>query len=354
MKKNRIVYCAPQKSSFVAKDLEILSKSFDVKYFEFSGKGKWRFFRNLLRQVGFLLRQSFNAKAVVVMFGGNHSLLPAIWAKVFGKKCYVILGGTDCVSFPSIDYGTFRSKLQGRMACATYRLASRLLPVHESLMYRKETYYTQDSTEQGCQHWCKGLKTEYTAVYNGYDPDKWVIDRTRKNPRHFITVAAITDLQKLKLKGIDLILEVASSFEDCLFTVVGVQCDLASLEIPPNVELIPFLSHSEMKGYFESARFYLQLSISEGFPNALCESMLAQCIPICSRVAAMPQIVGETGFLLDHRDPELFKGLLRRVLEVPDGVAETTGMAARVRISENYSIGRRESGFLSAILGERQ
>ena len=66
--------------------------------------------------------------------------------------------------------------------------------------------------------------------------------------------------------------------------------------------LIPKITQRELINYFSMSRFYLQLSFSEGFGNALCEAMLCECVPIGSNVGAIPFIINDTGFILKKKD----------------------------------------------------
>lgn len=328
------------------KDIEFLGQHFDVKYFEFAGKGAWGLSKALILQGLFLLRWGIGTRRIMVMFGGYNSLLPCLFGKIFRKQSYIILGGTDCVSYPSIDYGTFRKKWQGRAACLSYRWAHRLLPVHESLMYREETYYRVDGDYQGCRYWCKNLKTPHTTIFNGYDAAQWHVDASLKQPDTFITIAAITDPSKLVLKGIDLVIEVARRLPDCRFTIVGAIKNIDAA-LPGNITVVPFQQTEGLVKLLASARFYLQLSISEGFPNALCEAMLAQCIPICSYVAAMPDIVGDQGYFLRERNVDLLERLLHAAMDSPDQAQK--GLGARERVMDLYPISAREAAFVELL-----
>ncbi len=51
-----------------------------------------------------------------------------------------------------------------------------------------------------------------------------------------------------------------------------------------------------------TSRCFIQASISEGMPNALMEAMAMGCIPIGSRVAAIPTLIGQVGIIVEHRD----------------------------------------------------
>ncbi|MEM0998652.1 MAG: glycosyltransferase family 4 protein [Bacteroidota bacterium] len=354
MARPRILYLYSNSSTFVRKDIAFLGRHFPIQHREFRAKGALKLLWMLVRQFFYLLGKLPRTEVIFVMFGGYHALLPAVLGRLFGKRVYIILGGTDCVSFPSINYGTFRKPLQGRFACRAYRSAHRLIPVHASLMEREDQYYRHpaDPPRQGAYAFCSGLreKTPFTAIHNGYDPTKWEVNPAQKQPRTFITVAAITDPSKLVLKGIDLIAEVAPAFPDCTFVVVGFLIEPSpELKDIPNLQLDPFVSPEELRERYARAEFYLQLSVSEGFPNAISESMLAGCIPIGSRVAGIPDIVGDTGLLLDQRDPARLTTLLTEALALPD--KEGRRRAARQRITTHFHLEKREQAYLELVRG---
>ena len=277
------------------------------------------------------------------MFGGYHALLPMLIGRVFSLPTFIILGGTDCVSYPSIGYGTFRKVIQGWFTSGAYRLAKRLLPVHESLLYREETYYRMDSDYQGCRYWCKNLLTPSTTIYNGYDADRWVIEANQKRGLTFATIASAKNASTVILKGIDLVIVVAGYFPQCEFLIIGISEFLIPANAPKNVIFRPFETQKRILELLEETQFYLQLSISEGFPNALCEAMLSQCIPICSDVGAMPEIVGECGFIVYKREVDLLREAIESAIAVDN--KKILGTNARKRIVEHFSMARREKEF---------
>ena len=87
------------------------------------------------------------------------------------------------------------------------------------------------------------------------------------------------------------------------------------------------------------------MSISEGFPNAVCEAMLCNCIPIGSNVAALPIIIGDAGYILMKRD----KLFLMRLLEDILGDDKSELQSGRDRILSNFNIQRRSEILLEKV-----
>src|SRR5688572_21323258 len=132
--KKRVLYFYPILSSFSRKDLIILQNNYSVKPFHFDAIPKSKTPFAFIKQFFFLCANIFSADILIVQFGGYQSFLPALFGKLFGKPCLLILGGTDCFSFPSINYGNFNKKVLGAFTCLSYRLCSHISTVHETLV----------------------------------------------------------------------------------------------------------------------------------------------------------------------------------------------------------------------------
>lgn len=343
----KLLYLSPQPSTFIRKDVEFLSQHYLVVEHHFLMDGKVLLPLMFLKQKLFLLTHVSRAEAIVVMFGGYHSFLPALMARILGKPCHIILGGTDCASYPSVRYGTFRKPLQGWFTAMSYRLCSTLLPVHRSLIAQQNSFYTVDGESQGCSAFVPGLRTPFVEIVNGFEADRWTVGE--KTPRSFITVGYFDSEDRLKLKGVDLMVEMARRFPDCSFTVVGVGQKGLLPELP-NLRAVGKVTHIELSQLFASHRFYMQLSISEGFPNAICEAMLSGCVPIGSDVSAIPEIIGDTGFLLRKRNVDLLEQLMHAALASPQ--QDALGLRARQRIAERYPMDQRGQKLLSVLQGK--
>jgi glycosyltransferase involved in cell wall biosynthesis len=331
--KRKLLYFYTGNSSFVENDIKSLEGIFEIKKFLFRPSSKGATIGVYVNQFFFLLRHIFSARVIVCFFGSHHSLLPSVIGRIFGKPCVIILGGTDCVSFPSINYGNFNKKGLARVSRWSYKYAFMLLPVHKSLIDSEYTYQDKDYRRQGFLAFCPGLKTPYKVISFGFDPEKWNTS-SEKIPDSFITVAAgLGSSYRVKLKGVDLILEAAVKFPHANFTIIGFP---EKYKLPENIKnVIPYsyVSNEQLKDFYNKHEFYVQVSMSEGFPNAICEAMTCGCIPIGSNVGGIPDIVGDSGFILYKRDSAEFETLLKRALASDK---KKLSEMARKRIIDNY------------------
>ncbi|MCC6768583.1 MAG: glycosyltransferase family 4 protein, partial [Bacteroidia bacterium] len=314
--KQLLFYSTPSLSTFVKKDIDILKSKYNVRVFVFNPQRKILTPFFFLKQIWALLI-NFSAFTYVTQFGGYHSLLPGVFALITGRKSFIVTGGTDCVSFPKMNYGNFAKFVLGKFTCISYHLASRILPVHESLVSTLNDYDPEQSGAQGMLAHCKNLNTPYTVIHNGSDVDDWE-RKSGKVPGTFITVAAgAADSKRFKLKGLDLICDIAPKFPQCTFTIVGCTQFNFKIELPENVHLIGFADQTNLIKLFSSHAYYMQLSISEGFPKAICEAMLCECIPIGSNVGALPDIIGEAGLILNERKLNRLQEIVEKSLNFP-------------------------------------
>ncbi len=346
MKKKRLLYFYVSNSSFVRKDKALLSSKYDFKGFDFEIKYKGLIFLKFFSQLIFLLTYGSKANVIVCQFSGYHSFLPAFFGKLTGKRTFVIAGGNDTVSFPSLRYGNFSKRFLGLFTVWSYRLAHHILPKHETLWKTEYTYAPEGLGPQGITAFVKKLSVPHTVIRNGYN-GKEFFKNEEKQARTFLTVTGAMHYSFQKyLKGIDLILQVASYFPDCIFTIVGVEAEITFPNKPSNVKLLKKVPHDELIHLYSRHTYYLQLSLAEGFPNALCEAMLCECVPIGSNVFSIPEIISVTGFLLMKKDVQYLKTVLDYALKSD---TQSLGKKARNRILENYTIERRSDELFAAL-----
>ncbi|GGK71018.1 glycosyltransferase family 4 protein [Rufibacter glacialis] len=344
-----LLYFYPAQSSFVVKDLRLIEREYEVRHRGFLPTEKWQTPLVWLGQIFFLLRHIWQAEVLVCMFAGYHSFFPALFGKIAAKPCLIVAGGTDCVSFPSIGYGCFANPLLGRFARWSYQLAAHIAPVHEKLVWQDYTYQPNDYPHQGFRFHCPDLKTPHTVVYNGYDAQFWQPDPAIvREPNTFLTVCAGLDMRfTQRLKGVDLILEVAPGMPQATFTIVGAPAGFTFPGQPANVRLLPKIPLADLNAVYSAHTYYLQLSMSEGFPNALSESMLCGCVPVVSQVGAMPDLINGSGFVLPVRKAEVLEQLLKKALETEE--VQTLSQKARRQVATHYPEQRREQELLALL-----
>ena len=345
MKKQNSLYFFMGTSTFVEKDTSILSNFYNVKIFNFKFGKKWKIPFQIFEQFFFLLKHIPNTKIVFIQLAGFHSLLPILFSKLAGKKSVVIASGTDCHSFPSIGYGNYQRKFLGKATSWSLKNCTMILPKHKSLWQCKYTYDKNDFPEQGIAFFNKGIRTPYICIENGYTGDRFKAT-TGKLPNSFITVAGLLSrTSQQKLKGIDLIMDVASKFPLFTFTIVGADKSIFPVA-SENIQFIPNTPNEKLPSILSEHEYYLQLSMAEGFPNALCEAMLCECIPIGSEVFSIPEIISDTGFILKERSVVALEKLLHS-LQLNKN--EDYGKKARERILTNYTLEKRKLKFREVI-----
>lgn len=338
-KSKKIFYTYVQQRSFIETDLRHLSGSFDLTRFEFTSNPKYLIPVSFLRQVIHLLILGWRYDIIVCFFAGYHSVAPALFAKWTNKKCIIFLAGTDCFNYPSFQYGNFTRKGYGIATCISAHAASLLAPVSSNLIVKSSPYYTGDSIVQGIYHWCKNLKTPHQVIPFEYNPELFRRFDIERKENSFISIAFGIQGTSFIRKGIDKMLMIAGHFPQYSFTIVGCAATDFPVKVPSNVTLVPPVPHQEIPRYLSAHQFYLQLSIAEGFPSAVCEAMLCECIPIGSAVAAIPEIISDYGFLVKERKDEIILDTIRTAVGYVE--KDALGKKARAYIATHFGPGRR-------------
>jgi glycosyltransferase involved in cell wall biosynthesis len=180
------------------------------------------------------------------------------------------------------------------------------------------------------------------VIPNGFDSSFWKDLGMQRVKHSFISVATHTSTPtRARVKGYDLIAQLAANNPKWKFTLVG---DSNYKPQSSNIEVLGKETAASLVQLYNTHEFYLQLSSSEGFPNALGEAMACGCVPIGSAVGAIPEIIGATGLQLHRKDLGTLQQLIRDWM---DGKTQLT--SPRARIEQRFSYAHRRQLLLRAL-----
>lgn len=327
MNKHSILFIYIDYSTFVEADFEILSSFANVSKYQFKPvKGLFRTGFELLKELIFLIFRGYKYDSVFIWFSDYHSLLPVLFAKIFRKKSFVVIGGFDVTSLPEFKYGALSNPVRAFFSRNTLKFTTVCLPVAESLK-KKLLEINSDA------------KVEVIATRQ--DAEKFSFDGY-KRPKRIITVSGTRNYQRLMVKGLDRFRDLALRLPEFEFQMIGVTAGVKQYfePLPANLVLLPIADFEQMIQYYRNASFYAQLSRSEGLPNALCEAMLCGCIPIGTDVGDVRTTIGKTGLTIDEWDPGILTEFIRKNHD-----NNMLRDAARARIIELYPAGDRQEKF---------
>jgi glycosyltransferase involved in cell wall biosynthesis len=311
-------------SSFIKRDYDIISRVHEVKKVNFSGPG----------DAVKLMEAVANCDLALIWFAGGHAFAAVLLAKLLRKKSMIIVGGFDVARVPEINYGRFtQSWTKKFLTKKALQHADRVLVVDPSLK--------RDAIKNAG---IDGHNIDYLPT--GYDYEKFVPGPAKENL--VITVSLGESCSRVPLKGLHTFVKSAKQLPEAKFLIVGMRGEaLAFLKsmASENVEFKEPLSTEKLIEYYQKAKCYCQLSLREGLPNALCEAMLCECIPVGTDRNGIPTAMGDTGFLVPYGDAKATAIAIANALKAPC----IRGQNARNRIREIFPEKRRERGLLQAI-----
>lgn len=349
MERKKILFCNAFKAPYIDTEKEIFKQNFDVIFYEYSiSKTIYGKVISMFKNLYVALKYVPRIDAVYSIFGGFHGFFPIALAKLIGKKTVITIGGYDGVNIPSIKFGVFyQSNLLSWCVKKEFIWADYLLPVDKSL--ELSTNYYADPSGTGYPIGIRNFvdtNSNIVEIPFGYDFVKFQKIPSNKKRIGVLSIGWATTDQVFLRKGFDLVLKVADLLPDVLFTIAGISTQIKEHyngTTPPNVSVLEFIDHDTMIELCSLHKIFLQLSLSEGLPNTLCEAMLCECIPIGSNVNGIPKAIGDTGFILNKKDPIILKELISEALLKPDNY----GQLARERIIKMFPLEKRVDSLIS-------
>jgi len=286
--KQKILFIYSPWTTFTKTDYDILASKYEVVKYQFKPqKGLVKVGLQFLKQLFYLAFNIWHFDILYVWFGDFHSFLPVLFAKILGKKSFVVIGGYDVANLPEINYGSLSRPLRKKLTLFSFRYATLCLPVVEGL---------EEKLKQICP------KAKSQTIHTGYQFQlNERIDFDTPREKIILTVSITENYQRYMVKGLDRFKELAEKLPEYKFIIVGVKEAAKSLfePIPKNLILYPPQEQNELTSFYKQASFYAQFSRSEGLPNALCEAMLYGCVPMGINVGGISTVINSLGLLIE-------------------------------------------------------
>ena len=233
---------------------------------------------------------------IIIWFASFHALPFILLNQLFNKKVFIIAGGYDVANYPEIEYGAMRFGHRRTIGKWILKHTQRIIAVSKS--NRKEII-------QNCNVQPQRIK----LIYNAIELKK--IQKVFPKKDQVLTVGEINEETILR-KGLDRFLLLSKAFPNIQFIHIGKWTDkhgkpsdnafkkLKTIS-SGNVKFLGFVSEDILKKTFQESKIYLQLSRHEAFGVSVLESMKYGCVPIVTNAYALPEVVGENGFIIESQ-----------------------------------------------------
>lgn len=272
----KIYFAGTMESVFIQQDAKLLSETHELHMFDFSKHAA--LFSNIPQ---FLIRAIMEwnnirkSDAMILWFADYPALPFLLFAKVFRKPILTHVGGWEVYPINELGYGNQQNVIRGAVTRWILRNSTRCICMSKA--YKRIILACEPkSNVVVIPGWCD-IECDVSAL----DKDNSVI-------------TALISLKFTKdLKGIP--------------TFLSATKDL-------NARVIENIPHNELIELLKSSRVYCQLSYTESFGMTLLEAMACGCIPIVTDRDALPEVVGDCGYVVPYGDVEATRSAIIEAL----------------------------------------
>ena len=320
MRRPEILFLTSSLSPFVEGDLRMLKGHYPVREVVTSGRPA----RGLVQRLslGFAIFSGVQRTDLVFSwFAHNHTYLAVMVARLLGKKSLVVVGGYEVASEPEIGYGALLDPEMAGKVRYIIENAGCILAVSE--FGRKEILAV-------------ARPRRIETVYNGVDASIFSPGGRKED---IILTVCIISAESVVVKGLDTFIDAARHLPKMRFVLCGKDpdgvLDTLRRDAPKNIEFISSPSEGELLQWYRRAKVYCQLSYRESFGVALAEAMSCECVPVVTDRGALPEVVGDVGFVVPYGDVQATADAISEAL------ASDMGPAARERVCSTFSVESR-------------
>jgi glycosyltransferase involved in cell wall biosynthesis len=119
-------------------------------------------------------------------------------------------------------------------------------------------------------------------------------------------------------------------------------------KLASNISLEGFISEDKKIHLLKNAYCYLQPTYHEQFGLAIAEAMASSCPVISTNVAAVPEVLGDTGILIEENTPLNIANSIR-TLYYDKNLRDSLSIKTSIRAKELFSYNIKESNFVKII-----
>jgi glycosyltransferase involved in cell wall biosynthesis len=321
MPRPEILFLTSSLSSFADGDLRMLRKTYPVREVVTGGGPAGSLMQRLSLGLE-ILSGVLRTDMAFSWFAHNHTYLAVMAAGLLGKKSLVVVGGYEVAKEPEIGYGALLDPGMAKKIRYIIENADCILAVSE--FSRREILQVAGP---------RRIET----VYNGIDTSVFSPGGRKEN---IVLTVCFVSTENIRLKGLDTFIDAARHLPEVRFVLLGRALDdaLETLKrgAPDNVEFVGAVGQGELIEWYRRAKVYCQISYRESFGVALAEAMSCECVPVVTDRGALPEVVGDLGFVIPYADTRATVDAISRAL------ISDAGPAARKRVCDTFSVEQRE------------
>jgi len=283
---SNILFLSTSSGSFVTKDYNLLSQTHDVIWNRADVRHSLRYLIQYIIQIK-------NCDIVVGWFASPSVSVGIILASLFGRPSILIAGGYDVAREPEINYGLTLKRRYELLTKTSLESADLVLAVSKN-------------TQREVLEIAPDAFTE-VAYVGAIDTNKFH-PKGEKDDSLIITVGNVKT-GNLRKKGLEYFAKASNLLPNKKFVIIGKHSDQKAVRRlinlgGDNLIMTGYISPTELIRYYQRAKIYVQASVHESFGLSLAEAMACECVPVVSENAALPEVVGDIGVIIESPNPD--------------------------------------------------